>query len=221
MRKTNADAIHAHDVQRRRLAFGLASSALTFCTPVCVAQAQSQLQATSDTEPAGPTKEEWLDQYFGQKAFGPPLGVSRFLDRTYYLIRDLWWEATGTSAPLGRISVPKGFVTDFASIPRIFWAILPPDDEYVTAAIIHDWLYWNQSTTRQQADQALKDSMTELGIGSFKGWAIYQGVEKAGTSAWNENARIKQQGEKRVLKEFPSDLKVKWAEWKVRPGVFY
>ena len=166
------------------------------------------------------TEDEWLAQYFGTKAFGPPLAVSRFLDRMYYLIRDLTWTATGTSTPIGKIVVPRGFVTDFASVPRPFWALLPPDDEYVTAAVIHDWLYWNQATTREEADQALKDSMIELGVSSLKVTAIYEGVDLFGGSAWSENTRLKADGERRVLKQTPDDLRVRWKEWKLEPGVF-
>ncbi len=39
------------------------------------------------------------------------------------------------------IQVPTDFITDFASIPRIFWVILSPFGEYGKAAVIHDWLY--------------------------------------------------------------------------------
>ncbi len=41
------------------------------------------------------------------------------------------------------IHVPAGFVTDLASVPRIFWTLLPPDGKYAKAAIIHDYLYDN------------------------------------------------------------------------------
>ncbi|MDI5166053.1 DUF1353 domain-containing protein, partial [Salmonella enterica subsp. enterica serovar Montevideo] len=33
------------------------------------------------------------------------------------------------------IEVPVGFVTDLATVPRIFWSLLPPDGEYAKAAI--------------------------------------------------------------------------------------
>jgi hypothetical protein len=48
------------------------------------------------------------------------------------------------------IKVPVGFVTDFASIPRAFWSILPPIDNYAKAAVIHDWLYWEGIYTRKK-----------------------------------------------------------------------
>ena len=39
------------------------------------------------------------------------------------------------------VQVPKGFVTDGASIPRIFWVYLPRHGKYTKAAVVHDFLY--------------------------------------------------------------------------------
>jgi hypothetical protein len=36
--------------------------------------------------------------------------------------------------------VPRGFVTDLGSIPRLLWSIYPRDGIYRKAAVIHDWL---------------------------------------------------------------------------------
>ena len=38
------------------------------------------------------------------------------------------------------IEVPAGYRTDFASIPRLFWRVLPPFGRYGKAAVVHDWL---------------------------------------------------------------------------------
>jgi hypothetical protein len=38
------------------------------------------------------------------------------------------------------ITVPMGYKTDFASIPKILWSILPPHGKYERAAVIHDYL---------------------------------------------------------------------------------
>lgn len=211
-----------HDQARRRWALAFGAVGLLGCESLVKAQTPKSPETAANPEAAtGPTKNDWLDQYFGAKSFGPPIAVSRFLDRTYYLIRDLSWTATGESESLKQITAPTGFVTDFASVPRPFWAYLPPDDEYVTAAVIHDWLYWNQATSRTEADQALKDCMVELGVDAVKVTAIYQAVKLFGASAWDGNAALKAKGERRVLKRFPTDLKVRWASWKLEPDVFF
>ncbi len=49
-------------------------------------------------------------------------------------------ENIGVKVSSSRISVPKGFVTDLASVPRVVWNIVAPWD-IARAAIIHDLLY--------------------------------------------------------------------------------
>lgn len=48
----------------------------------------------------------------------------------------------------GLFIAPKGFVTNFASIPRIFWTIYPPVGNYDAAAVIHDGGYSHILTTK-------------------------------------------------------------------------
>ena len=51
-------------------------------------------------------------------------------------------------------TVPKGFVSDGASIPKMFWGLIAPciDGRTIRAAIIHDWLYSTGILSRKQAD---------------------------------------------------------------------
>ena len=37
------------------------------------------------------------------------------------------------------VIIPKGFISDGASVPRAMWAIYPPFGKYLEAAIVHDW----------------------------------------------------------------------------------
>lgn len=92
------------------------------------------------------------------------------------------------------IEVPKGFVTDFASIPQQLWSILPPWQRYGAAAVVHDWLYWDQTHTREQADNVLKDAMTALGVHDATISQIYNAVRLFGDSAWTKNAALKASG---------------------------
>ncbi|MGP9633725.1 DUF1353 domain-containing protein [Halomonas sp. AOP43-A1-21] len=39
------------------------------------------------------------------------------------------------------VEVPQGYVTDFASIPRFAWSIMPPHGGLMMASIPHDWGY--------------------------------------------------------------------------------
>ena len=51
------------------------------------------------------------------------------------------------------VEVPQGFTTDFASIPPIFFGLLRPDGLYAVAAVVHDYLYWDQRVDRLTCDQ--------------------------------------------------------------------
>ena len=39
------------------------------------------------------------------------------------------------------VDVPDGFVTNFASTPRIVWPLFPPTGSYAQAAIVHDKVF--------------------------------------------------------------------------------
>lgn len=87
----------------------------------------------------------------------------------------------GPSAIAGHvITVPKDFTTDFASIPKPFWGILPPDGPYGRAAVVHDYLYSTQGMggelTRLQCDEILLEAMKALGVGWLTRGIIYRAV---------------------------------------------
>lgn len=83
---------------------------------------------------------------------------------------------------LGTITVPAGFITDGASIPRIFWTILAPFGEYFEAAIIHDYLYTeaNRKFTRAETDLIFKEAMFNVGVGWLTRGLIYRAVRIGG-----------------------------------------
>lgn len=37
--------------------------------------------------------------------------------------------------------IPAGYITDFASVPRWLWSILPPHGRMANAAMVHDYCY--------------------------------------------------------------------------------
>lgn len=78
------------------------------------------------------------------------------------------------------ITVPKGFITDLASIPRPLWAVFPPDGEYAKAAVVHDFLYRFPSTSREFADSVFDEAMGVLGVAPWKRWLITKAVRTFG-----------------------------------------
>ena len=165
--------------------------------------------------------EHWMDQWIASSRL--PVGtmeVSRFKDPIYFLLKPIGWKPNDASSNLQEVIVPAGFVTDFASIPRPFWSLLRPDGEYAYAAVIHDYLYWTQGRPRAVSDKIFKQAMEDFGVDAVTVATIYEAVRIGGASAWKENARLKAAGERRILKEFPDDPRISWAEWKKRPTVF-
>ena len=153
---------------------------------------------------------EWMDEATGVALEVPhgTLNVTRFADAFWYLSRGIDW-SPGPGQNLPSVSVPAGFVTDFASIPRALWTALPRDGDYVWAAVVHDYLYWYQTTTKDIADDVLKAAMIDFKIPLVQRTAIYEGVHLGGTSSWNTNTQLRQNGEKRRLKPFsgrPNDI---------------
>lgn len=84
------------------------------------------------------------------------------------------------------ISVPAGFITDLATIPRIFWSLMPPDGKYAKAAIIHDYLYDNAFRTKYEADRIFLDGMTVLGVPKWKRVIMYWAVRLFGCGNYTD-----------------------------------
>lgn len=111
--------------------------------------------------------------------------------RAWKLALPLIWTIGDTDVDL---VVPANFVHDSTSTPRLFWGIVPRSGQYTRAAIIHDYLYWSQVCTRQQADNLMMVAMKESGVDWGTRTAIYAAVDTAGGRAWDENAEEKKRG---------------------------
>lgn len=92
-----------------------------------------------------------------------------------------------------RFQIPAGFITDFASVPRVFWRLFPPTGTYSPAAVIHDWLYVTNGMTRGEADGIFRSVMEELGVGWFTRQAMHLAVRVGGAGAWNEARAAEQE----------------------------
>ena len=92
------------------------------------------------------------------------------------------------------IYIPAGFYTDFASVPRGLWNILPPIGRYGRAAVLHDYLYqrrliWTvegpaRFCTRGEADSIFRQVMGDEGINVMTRWMMYSALRTAGWAAW-------------------------------------
>lgn len=93
--------------------------------------------------------------------------------------------------------VPAGFITDFASVPKILWSLIPSTGRYTKAAVIHDYLYSVKgkcgvivdgiclslkyiTLSRRQCDLILREEMKKAKVGFIKRHLIYWGVRLFG-----------------------------------------
>lgn len=143
----------------------------------------------------------------------------RFKDNYYAVQFAINWRSDKPNSTLPQVKVPQGFVSDFASIPKAFWILFPPDSNYIYPILVHDYLYWQQSTTREVADLIFKEMLGEFGATPSQAELLYSGAKLGGLSAWNNNAALKKAGERRVLSKFPA-VSVTWTDWKKQPNVF-
>lgn len=101
------------------------------------------------------------------------------------------------------LTAKTGFKTDLASIPRLFWAFLAPQELSVTAPTMHDLLYRSggavalpdgevlpagQTFTRPAADALFLELMTLFGIAKWKRQTAYRAVGFFGAPAWRARA---------------------------------
>jgi len=73
-----------------------------------------------------------------------------------------------------RCQVPKGFITDLASVPRLLWSAMPPYGLYLEAAIIHDHALIHFS--RLRAAEIFKERMKFDGVKPWRAWILYASV---------------------------------------------
>ena len=89
------------------------------------------------------------------------------------------------------ITVPRGMLTDLASVPRPFRSIVGRVGPHLEASIVHDWLYvaWqvkdkdSTDELRRFADDLYLAAMKEAGMGC-KAYLIYLAVRLGGKCAF-------------------------------------
>jgi len=150
--------------------------------------------------------------------------VSRFTDAlvvtpladgsTWVMVRAFGYDV-GSEGSGNHIEVPIGFQTDFATIPRPFWVILPKWGRYGNASVIHDWLYWAQPRARLEADAIFFEAMGVLGVSAPVKYVLYGAVRLFGGLAWVRNRADRAAGFDRVL----GDVHLKAATPSQRPGM--
>lgn len=119
-----------------------------------------------------------------------------------YFVSTLWLEdIDGTNsivaAPLiffsaelrGIVVVPTGFETNFASIPRALWSLIPKRGKHDWAAVLHDAAYEGQLRTaegqrmhliKSLADRLFLEALIVRKVGKRTRQLMYDAVKKYG-----------------------------------------
>jgi len=115
---------------------------------------------------------------------------------TRYIVGTIWYELSPDLAQkvgYTRIEVPAGFLTDYASVPRILWNLIPPTGKYTYAAVVHDYLYAGHNgqhiykVTRKQADAVFLDAMLSVGVSKPLAYTMWAGVRVGGWVGWGRS----------------------------------
>ena len=102
-------------------------------------------------------------------------------DERFMLLADLIYE----SDILGlQVIVPKGFITDFASVPRVPVAYMLFGDRAHHESVIHDFFYQVHITTRAKADKVFLEAMKARGKKRWIRVAMYWGVAIGGRGSY-------------------------------------
>lgn len=100
------------------------------------------------------------------------------------------WEALYyISKALTTWIVPRGFITDFASIPRLLRWVFNINGKSRRAAVLHDYLYVMQITTRAEADAMFLEALEACGVDWATRQSMYLGVRSGGWIYWNKRSK--------------------------------
>lgn len=85
------------------------------------------------------------------------------------------------------IWIPKGYLTDGATIPRFLWTIIGhPLQGYAQAAVIHDFCYGKRLYSRKRSDEIFLEAMAVLEVPRWKRRVIFRALRLFGWWAWGK-----------------------------------
>src|SRR5690606_25480873 len=109
--------------------------------------------------------------------FKGPLILEAVRDRPgwWRLVEDLVWDDGERS-----FTVPAGFLTDLASIPRAFRWLLHQNGRSRFPAVLHDYLYRTNAVSRAEADSIFYRALKSEGVSPVGRFLYWAGVRLGG-----------------------------------------
>lgn len=118
-------------------------------------------------------------------SFKTDLNVSLAPSGRWVLLRPLVYRSSVLGAV---VTVPVGFDTDFASVPRFLPIIFAlAGDTSHEAAVVHDYLYRFHQATRRRADAVLFEAMAATREPGWRDWVMWLGVRLGGRGSYRAN----------------------------------
>lgn len=107
-------------------------------------------------------------------------------ERRMRLLRDVVYVAVDGK----RWTAPKDFLTDGASIPRVFWSFVggPFDGQYREAAVVHDYYCQTKTEAWQDVHRIFYYACRAAGVDELKAKILYAAVRYGGPK-WNRGRR--------------------------------
>jgi len=111
----------------------------------------------------------------------------------WVVYRPLVWQFPKDTLPrllTRRITVPAGFVTDLASVPRFLRDRRAFDVNGASRrpAVLHDFLYATGMGGKAFADDVFRLALRSEGVGAINAWAFYQAVHWFGGRPYRAHA---------------------------------
>lgn len=69
--------------------------------------------------------------------------------------------------------IPKGFVTDLSSIPKIFRSLISTSGKTKRASVVHDYLIRNEIMSQKECDQVFRKLLLETGVRPIQASIMY------------------------------------------------
>jgi hypothetical protein len=89
-------------------------------------------------------------------------------------------------SPVDSVTAPLGYVTDFATVPRLLRWLVPVDGKHRLAALVHDVCYDYNLMPRKEADRLFLKIMLQDGVRPITAYAMY-GVVRIFGKGYTQN----------------------------------
>lgn len=118
-----------------------------------------------------------------------PFDVRRVDNRSWSTINDLRY-----SGATQNFMVPRGFVTDFASVPQALMWLVPSTGAWTLAAVLHDWFCRVAVpagyVSSRDADGIFRRVLRELGVPWVQRWLMWTGVRWGAVASRTRRAGV-------------------------------